>query len=445
MMSSRSEVRLGSYTISRHPALGSSGTFSTTNNVDNFAVFTSEVNTKAGMKAKLPTNHKFTKSYLQYYRGSDVYVGSGPNEGYYSNRSGLSGDLPFKALTVEPPSWVRDQAISRLYDKMRGQIDLSIDVYQASQTVKFVKKVANLVSFVRNFPGAVLEKSYKAYLAELKHYNYRGNARRAIERSVGSKYKVPWLRKDAVYDLHTGEVRSSVPGFPKGKANFRSWKEPSDWRGAFKGPGSLWLEYRYGAGQTAQTLYDTVIELSRSYEPLMRVDGKAKELDNGSGRNEYISPWCIENCSWNQSHRVWIRMQYKHSAETLQLLSKFTTLNPISFVYENIPFSFVADWAWNVGGYLRSIESAILAQSVFVGGWEVKTTYAMASGSIAGSYADSANTRSVSYGGGYKVYKFKARSVLASPPVPSIPRFKVELSSGRMLNAAALLTNLLRK
>ncbi len=444
VMSSRNEVRLGSYTIVRHPALGSSGTFSTTNTVDNFNVLVLEVNSKANRKLKKPTNHKFTKSYLQYYRGSDTYVGSGPNAGYYSTRTGLSGDLPYKALATQPPTWTYDQAVSRLYEKMRGNIDLSIDAYQVSQTVKFVKKMAALVSLVNNFPRKALERSYAAFVKANQDAVYKRHQIRLIEKSVGSKSKVPWLRTDAIYDLHTGQVIGSVPGkLPKGV--FRRQDVPRDWRGAFKGPGSLWLEYRYGAGQTMQTLYDVAIELHKSYQPLMRVDGKAKELDNGSGTNAYISPWCTETCTWAQSYQVWVRMYYKHSAETLQIMSKFTSLNPVSFIYENIPFSFVADWAWDFGGYLRNLETSILSQTVFAGGFAVYRSFANAFGSIAGTYSDAANSRTVSYGGGYKEYKYKNRVALTTPPVVNIPRFKVNMSSGRMLNAAALLTNLLRK
>jgi hypothetical protein len=444
-MQTRLLDQMSTYTYDRSIDNGSSGTFPIKSTSDYLAIFQSEVNSKADRKLKRVCNHEFTKTYLRYMRGTDVYAGRGSNAGSYSVRTGPTGDLPYKALTTEPDAFVRDQAVSRLYDKMRGNIDLSIDLYQAQQTVRFVKNVAKLVSFVNSFPRKALEFSYMQFQEAMKDAVYKRHAIKALEKAVGNK-RVPWLRKDAIYDLHSGTVIATVPGkIPKAK--FRNPKsEPTDWRGAFKGPGSLWLEYRYGAGQTMQTLYDITIELTNRYEPLMRVDGKAKERDDGSGQTSYggIS-WLTQYCSWTQTSQVWIRMQYRYSADTLQLLSKFTSLNPVSFIYENIPFSFVADWAWDFGSYLRNTETAILSSTVFVGGFQIRRSIAFASGTISGHYEDPGNIRDVSWGDSYKVYKYKQRLRLSTPPIPRVPRFKVQLSSGRMLNAAALLTNLLGK
>lgn len=122
-------------------------------------------------------------------------------------------------------------------------------------------------------------------------------------------------------------------------------------------------------------------------------------------------------------------------------LSRWTSLNPVSIAWELLPYSFVADWFLNVGGYLRNLETSLLYSNRFVSGYRTALTaadvsvekYAKMTGNPVGSYL---------FRGTYRNRDI-SRTVLNSYPAPSLPSFRARLGSSRLLNAASLLTTLL--
>ena len=121
-----------------------------------------------------------------------------------------------------------------------------------------------------------------------------------------------------------------------------------------------------------------------------------------------------------------------------QLLSMYTSLNPASIAWEKIPFSFVGDWFYDVGSYLRNLETAYLYSSTFAGGAVTRAMKSRGYYSISGFCTD--RTTSTSASGKYAITTH-TRSVLTEFPIPRTPSVNLDLSSGRLLNLAALITS----
>jgi hypothetical protein len=127
-------------------------------------------------------------------------------------------------------------------------------------------------------------------------------------------------------------------------------------------------------------------------------------------------------------------------------VSRWGSLNPLSIAWELTTLSFVVDWLYDVGGYLRSLETAMLYNSNFHSGYYTQLW------AHQGSWNGKAYTRVYSSGTYYaemqgvsswKYTRF-SRNVLGSYPLPRAPAFKIDLGSERLLSAAALLAQHLR-
>lgn len=124
----------------------------------------------------------------------------------------------------------------------------------------------------------------------------------------------------------------------------------------------------------------------------------------------------------------------------LDLAHQLTTLDPLVIGWNMLPYSFVVDWFYNVGGYLGALESAAMYNSAYVpkGGFVTFSHTADANISYYGKSTDgsvtahlNAQTRKIA----------SSRTVMNGLPLPIKPAFKVDLGSGTLLNAAALLAS----
>jgi hypothetical protein len=335
---------------------------------------------------KMPHAHSYSKYLIKRFHGSKSVYGypSGGNLAQYNYGSGNFGTIPqFAPVSYAVTAY--NTALSKLYERLRGSIDLSIDVGQRQQTIAMARKIAKVVSYVKSHPIAALKKS---------HDYFKANGLKTIGRDGGS----------------------------------------------------LWLEYTYGLKPTVSTLFDITVELARSQEPLLKAVGRA----TAKQRVRVIySPsqvaWAKETSDQTWSNRYHIECIYRHTANTLNLLGQFTSLNPASIAWELLPFSFVADWFYDVGGYMRNLETAILTGSQFAVGFQTDTTSYEHIATVSGATSDPGGYSSLSLSSGYQIYRYFNRAILVSSPLPRAPQFNTDLSSGRLLNAAALLSQFLKK
>ncbi len=282
----------------------------------------------------------------------------------------------------------RDEALGKLYEKARGQIDLSIDLLQGHQTLALARKITSVISYVKKHPIQALKKSRDYFLKHRRDPAIRG----------------------------------------------------------IKDAGSLWLEYVYGLKPTLQTLYDTAVELGRNIEPQMKIAVRSKSKREGNIDAAFEGSSIFRQKVHYQSHtRCEMVCWFRASSDAVDILGQFTSLNPASMAWELLPFSFVADWFVDIGGYMRNLESALLMGNRFVQGYQtlgLKTTY---DGLVNHSESDSLGNVDFWDLKANLVISAKFRLPLTEAPFPRAPSFKADLSSGRLLNAAALLTNLLGK
>lgn len=96
-----------------------------------------------------PTPFEFHKSYYEAIHGSwGVYA-----PGYEQSNNGPSGHQSgFGSIgNGSYDDTVYNQALSKVYDDIRGTIDLSVDFAQAGQVFRMLKSVSKLSNYVRSF------------------------------------------------------------------------------------------------------------------------------------------------------------------------------------------------------------------------------------------------------------------------------------------------------
>lgn len=126
--------------------------------------------------------------------------------------------------------------------------------------------------------------------------------------------------------------------------------------------------------------------------------------------------------------------------------TRWTSMNPISIGWELIPYSFVVDWFVDVGSYLRNVETALLYNTRWHSGSVTELYQIETEETVNGFFFTSGGmTERWNKFSAFSKKVFFRRSVLTSYPLPHAPTFKVDLGSSRMITAAALLRQMLKK
>lgn len=209
------------------------------------------------------------------------------------------------------------------------------------------------------------------------------------------------------------------------------------------------LEFIYGWKPLASSIYGTAEILSQTaLKGNSRYGGSVKRTDKVkiSFLNCYDGSYTALNQEFDYVVRD--RVSVLLTAEDPQSLNKFTSLNPVSIAWELMPYSFVVDWVYDIGGYLRSMETAMLYSNRFLNGY--KTNLHVCDAAIASSVTSRSSNGGINYTSvkkfsGYLKYRKLQRSVLASYPIPTLPRFEVDMGSSRVFAAASLLRVLLKR
>jgi hypothetical protein len=269
-------------------------------------------------------------------------------------------------IVFDPPheyTAINAKALEKLNGKIRGDLDLSIDAFQARQTVKMLKATDSLESYTKTFT--------------------------------------------------------------------RKW-------GLLKVPAQAWLEYTYGIKPFVQDIYATAEERIRIViNQLERV--KARAID-WSYRPSRVFISTVYGAIYRDigdfaaKLSTTIGITYKGTAPNWE---NYTSLNPVSIAWELLPYSFVVDWVYDVGGYLRAVETACLFANRFDSGY--RTNLIAYRGEIRQDF------KYTSYPTGFNEWRgqFEGlginRSVLTQYPSQDLPILKVDLGSSRLLSAASLL------
>jgi hypothetical protein len=111
----------------------------------------------------------------------------------------------------------------------------------------------------------------------------------------------------------------------------------------------LWLEYWFGWAPSLADMYTALEQLSDPL-PLARFHGSARTLHQD---DYFYAPWGIARQS---SRAYWARTGASISVSNpnLFLASQLGVVNPVSVLWEVIPFSFLVDWVFKVGNFIES-------------------------------------------------------------------------------------------
>lgn len=205
---------------------------------------------------------------------------------------------------------------------------------------------------------------------------------------------------------------------------------------------SRWLEWQYGIRPLVSSIYDAHDEAVRvclneiknfvagHTVPLAAFSGSDTSL--GFNAPYYTSVQGKQGCRFS--------IEYEIPSKQFDL-QRWTSLNPVSFVWELTTLSFVVDWFINVSGYLRNLETALVSMARFKSGYSTELYAYKSKATMAGRSVSFNDARSGSATMLRSRIRFE-RKVLASYPLPRVPSFYAKLGVERLLSAASLLTTL---
>lgn len=216
-----------------------------------------------------------------------------------------------------------------------------------------------------------------------------------------------------------------------------------------------WLEVQYGWLPTMMDINESSNALARlesGYDDgAFKVSSKKTHVDNYSsgdqGKDWPFSANGNWRCKTTESLKrgATVRLDYAIECPHTVALSELGLLNPLSIVWEIVPWSFVVDWAWPIGPWAESLDAT--AGMSFIGGslteW-VQYTRSAHSPYDAGPRPE--QSRLTLERQGFQFVKRMKRSVYGSSPVPypPLPGQGQFLNAGkRAQNALALLTSAL--
>jgi hypothetical protein len=232
-----------------------------------------------------------------------------------------------------------------------------------------------------------------------------------------------------------GNLEGAIPGVVKRR--FTRWTTLKE---VLKTAGGNWLQWQYGLRPLLQDVYGAVDELYRHELPtILEVRGKFKQsIGDQPLSQQYIGD------AYEKAKVVGVQGAIFHCRFTDKGgfdLKRWSSLNPITLAWETLPYSFVVDWAYDIGGMLRSLETSLLYDTQFLSGYSTELwaydAYHTQSGKI-GIYQGGQGFEARECTSSYKFVRFD-RVRLGSFPLPNLPTFKVKLGSERMLSAASLL------
>lgn len=294
--------------------------------------------------------------------------------GYYGSSCDTNPDIPGGPTESSQFDTAYNRAVANLGDKVRGDLDLSINLFQLRQLNRTLIRL---------------------------------------------RYLTNSLRK-SISKIKTGTKAGS------------------------KELAGLHLEWTYGIKPVMTDAYNTFVKLledGKAGKSPLHFRGRGQSVETYS-RTENLTAFnvarCVATVRGERSVRVQLDVYIKPELTKLQAIAGYTSLNPITWAYEMMSYSFVLDWFWNFGGYLRDLETALLYQRSFVNGCRTDTVrhdYSL------GGSGKSTTHPSITFkvGGGSKTYKMYNRYALSTYPYPKTPTLKMSLSPSQIVNGIALL------
>lgn len=216
------------------------------------------------------------------------------------------------------PDWNRidNAAMAKIYDQLRGNSNLIVDLLESGSTVKMVKSVLRLKKFVLEFVENVI-----------KHRRFK---------------RVP--------------------------------KGPTQNQRRLDYVNGKWLEVRYGWMPLVNSIYDAADTINRDLRQRtiyvkgrsgMNQELKYKQISGDRNNGVYLTDYFA---SYRREYGFYFNIPGGPK------ISDWTSLNPLGIAYELMTLSFVLDWVVDIGGYLSLWENNALFSKHFKMGYVTDTS-----------------------------------------------------------------------
>lgn len=247
-----------------------------------------------------------------------------------------------------------------------------------------------------------------------------------------------------------GEGRQSASMIAKAVRSTLSWKRSASsvlsvlaepLRKGSKRAANAWLEYTYGWVPLMSDVWGSA-NFHSSW--LLERNIKARRSSSSSVVSEDGGPgFWKRNASGTVSRRFEMSRRIRVTNPQLFDLQRLGLLNPLSTAWELLPYSFVADWFIDIGGYLEGLETACgLGYEAVSGGYDTASVAVWSHTNISmGSGGRDAGYLSYHGSGAYRG-TWKDRRLNSAIPYPRVPGFKVNLGASRIISAGALVRQL---
>lgn len=324
-----------------------------------------------------------------------------------------------------------EKALTELNDGLRGKFDAAVAAAES-------KKTLQMLNLVNRYSRYVVELR-RSFLKEIWERHHRGKRRRSLDRALQNwnddrrpPFEIRHLRRwqQSVARRFGSENYTPLP------VN-RGLVSRVSQRGA-----NGWLEFTYGfrplisdVRGIAENIFGVLGNLLMTFKGIGKHRVDMRELIPGP--QNFTGTSTVKG-----GVKVVLGVQMKPGFDGGK--QRWSSINPLVVAYELVPFSFVYDWIVDLGGYMRNLETSLLYQPDFVAGYTSTLVRYRSNTEFNDKYEESGWQHSISASCRYEMTGF-TRSLLGNYPYPQLPMLKPELGSSRLLSAAALLRQQLRR
>lgn len=357
---------------------------------------------------KDPNSHSFDVQRLyglqatlafEYTNGTKQLI-TGAMDGLINFRSLKTAD--FRNTRVLDDA--RRKAYEKFYTSLRdSELNLAVDIAEGKQSAKMMSNsIRDVVRIARQCRRDALKWAQQNLL---------------IQQMKPSKER--------------RRVRDSIP------AKYRGETDPSIIMG------NRWLEWQYGWKPLLGTIFGACDFERRKPRQSFRIVGNSKRRSIQIVPTSTSYGFVVWNDAESSSYAT-LRCDYRVNSSVANNASRFTSMNPLAIAWELVPYSFVVDWFFNVGGYMQELETCMESGLTFVRGYEVYTLRYINKVTFPSGAGTSTNPKAWNmYTSKTREYRaVKTRVRLTSTPFPFFPRLEAKLGAQRLLSGAALLRQL---
>jgi len=232
--------------------------------------------------------------------------------------------------------------------------------------------------------------------------------------------------------VEVGQTRKMIRAANKLSTYLKIWK-PID-------IASKYLEFQFGWKPLASSLYGAIDEIFRHREKTgYTFSGRSYSSEDSEVIRSLFMRVAWVDCLEFRRRSRFVNISVKLApASSVHSLSSWTSLNPVTILWETLPYSFIVDWFYDLGGYLRNFETSSLNESRFLGGYISTGSRILTTCRGVSSPGINLPYRvlfSVNASARYQEFR---RDVLLAFPFPHLPKFRVNLNSTKIAELAAL-------